>query len=299
MQHDSHIIRPPTEQKTLEWVAALSASGIPHQLHHDSEGWVLKLAEQHLEAAQLEIAEFEQVNQNWPPSVRPKSLPVGVNDKSWSGLTGSVIILAFFVLLGAFDSERAIHLAAASHSVALVNGEWWRPITALCMHSGFSHVAGNAAFLALFALSICRLIGSGVGWFLILASGIIGNVIVAKLSTHLHVSVGASTSVFGALGILSMMQAVLAYQSELQWHSIFSRLWLPLMAGAGFLGLMGVSENADLAAHFYGFVIGLLLGLSATPLIQHPLPFWPQRLLQITCLATLLWAWRAALIFQS
>ena len=299
MSDDPHLLRPPSEQKTLEWVAALSARGIPHHLYNDEEGWVLALTEEDISAAQTEITEFEAINRNWPPPTQPKT-PATMNyEGSWSGLAGSIIIVAFFTLLGSYNGELSIHEAAASNSVGLKNGEWWRPITALSMHSGFSHMAGNAVFLALFAVSICRMIGSGIGWLAILLSGIVGNVIVAGLSSNPHASVGASTSVFGALGILSMMQAVRAYQADLQWHSVFSRLWLPLMAGAGFLGFMGVSENSDLAAHFYGFFVGLLLGLAVTPVFKRPLSFWPQRIFQIVCLVAILWAWRAALIYQS
>jgi membrane associated rhomboid family serine protease len=64
------------------------------------------------------------------------------------------------------------------------------------------------------------------------------------------VSIGASTAVFGALGILSMLQVPRR------------SAWLTLGAGVALLGLLGTSARADLLAHLFGFAAGVVEGLA-------------------------------------
>ena len=81
--------------------------------------------------------------------------------------------------------------------------EPWRMITALTLHADGQHVIGNAISGSIFGTMVARRIGPGGALFAILLSGIIGNTLNAL--HHLpdgHYSIGASTAVFGAVGML-------------------------------------------------------------------------------------------------
>ena len=54
-------------------------------------------------------------------------------------------------------------------------------------------------------VSLCRELGSGLAWSLLLGSGVLGNLANACLQLPDHRSVGASTVVFGAVGILAAL----------------------------------------------------------------------------------------------
>jgi membrane associated rhomboid family serine protease len=69
-------------------------------------------------------------------------------------------------------------------------------------------------------------------------------------------SIGASTAVFGALGIA----AALAWQRGTSTGPGLRR-WVPLAGGVMLLALLGVGgERTDIGAHMAGFIVGGVLG---------------------------------------
>lgn len=74
---------------------------------------------------------------------------------------------------------------------------------------------------------------------------------------HVHLSVGASTAVFGALGIL----VALVWRRGFLRHTPWRRRFAPIFAGIALLAYTGTAgENTDLGAHLFGFVAGLGIG---------------------------------------
>jgi membrane associated rhomboid family serine protease len=71
-------------------------------------------------------------------------------------------------------------------------------------------------------------------------------------------SIGASTAVFAALGILSAYAWVLESASNLRWAKRLG----PLIAGVMLLGLLGTGgERTDVVAHVTGFISGCAFGV--------------------------------------
>jgi membrane associated rhomboid family serine protease len=153
---------------------------------------------------------------------------------------------------------------AASSSTALIgHGEWWRPFTALFLHADPGHLLGNLLSGLFFGTLLARSIGPLRAWALILLCGTIGNALTSALTyPESFVSIGASTAVFGALGILSGMgvSAMLRVRIRLPWAKITA----PLVAGIILLGWMGGGShggNTDVLGHIFGFTSGLTAGL--------------------------------------
>ena len=111
---------------------------------------------------------------------------------------------------------------------------------------------------------LCRELGSGLAWTLLLAAGAAGNLCNALLQPRLHDSVGASTAVFGVVGILSALSLV-RYRHHLQ------RRWpLPVASALALLSILGTEgKHTDLGAHLFGFVAGVLIGLVTEILISR------------------------------
>jgi membrane associated rhomboid family serine protease len=159
--------------------------------------------------------------------------------------------------------------ARASRMVAL--GEWWRALTALTLHADLGHALGNVLAGALFGGSVCARLGTGVGAALLLAAGGLGNV--ANALYHRaggHDSVGASTAVFAAVGILAA--DVLGARRLPRGGRL-----APLGAAFGLFAMLGTSERADYGAHLFGLAAGLALGL----LVARPLPAPPPQRAQL------------------
>jgi len=114
---------------------------------------------------------------------------------------------------------------------------------------------GNVIIGGVLVHFLCRILGHGLGWFLILLSGILGNFINILLHGNPHNSVGFSTAIFGTIGILSGYQAVSKRSAALK------EILLPLAAGAGLLAFLGTGgPRTDLGAHFFGLLAGSILG---------------------------------------
>jgi membrane associated rhomboid family serine protease len=170
------------------------------------------------------------------------------------------------VLLLVFRQQSQVPSLAdryASSSIGLIaDGEWWRPFTALFLHGDGGHIFGNLASGAVFGMLVSKSIGPWKGWALILLAGTVGNAITSAVTyPEPFRSLGASTAVFGALGILSGIGLVENFREELRMP--WMRVLAPLLAGLVLLGWLGGAEpgaGVDVFGHVFGFSAGVLLG---------------------------------------
>ena len=175
---------------------------------------------------------------------------------------------------------------------ALAAGEWWRPVTALTIHSGPVHLAGNLACLALLGAVACECFGAGVAWILILGAGILGNMSACLFHGEGYTSVGASTSGFGALGALTMYRLMQRLDASTSAAKEWKHIALPAGAGIALVGLLGTGPRSDLAAHAFGFIVGAMLAIPARRAGRTRLS--TDRILQMATLLLVLTAWRYA-----
>jgi rhomboid protease GluP len=153
----------------------------------------------------------------------------------------------------------------------IIEGEWWRTITALTLHRDFGHFIANLGIGLLFAGFLQPRLGGGVAWLGILLAGTLGNFVNAWFyKSELHSSVGASTAVFGGLGLL------MAWEFVARWRVPHARQWwqlvVPLGGGLALLAYLGSGDESggggrtDYMAHFWGFAWGALLGVIVAPI---------------------------------
>jgi membrane associated rhomboid family serine protease len=136
-------------------------------------------------------------------------------------------------------------------------GEWWRVVTALCLHGNGMHLLNNLAFGAVFLLLLTQVLGPGMTALSVLATGMAGNALNALVRMPDHTSIGASTAVFGAVGLLAALKQ--DWRSGRAFTSL--RDWAPLAGGVMLLAFLGFSEGqTDILAHVFGFVSGVCLG---------------------------------------
>jgi membrane associated rhomboid family serine protease len=179
------------------------------------------------------------------------------------GFVGAYLYGLALLIIGALKSTNAYnlnwHSNGLAHSVKIMEGEWWRTVTALGLHADAAHLLGNIGFGAVFGILVAQYIGSGAAWFTILISGALGNALNAYWYQTLHLSIGASTMVFAALGILG----VFALSDRHAYAQRGIRRWAPLFATIALLGFIGTGgENTDIMAHLSGYICGCLSGLA-------------------------------------
>jgi len=164
-------------------------------------------------------------------------------------------------------------------------------MTALMLHADTVHLLGNIVFGSFFGFYAGRYLGEGFGWSMILLGGVLGNTINAWVQSPLHRSVGASTAVFAALGILTAFRWRRGFEAHTSWRVRFA----PLYAGIALLAFTGTAgEFTDLGAHLFGFVTGIALGLLATQLAER-LSRRTQLALACACFLSCFGAWQLAL----
>src|SRR5205085_10644060 len=114
------------------------------------------------------------------------------------------------------------------------------------------HVAGNVVACLIFVSAVGRWLGAGLGATLIVVSAALANGLTALVKRHDYVSMGASTATFAALGLLAGLQLVRRWRYDTRRRYV----WLPLGAGLGLFAMLGVSQHADVWAHFFGLAVG-------------------------------------------
>ncbi len=128
----------------------------------------------------------------------------------------------------------------------------WRFVTAIFLHGGLLHIAFNMYALMYVGPMVEEMYGSARYLFLFVVTGIVGYLVSSYFG---HLSVGASGSLLGLIGVLL---AATSGRSSLAARSLRSSLifWVIYIAVMGFMR----GSGTDNAAHFGGLAAGYLLG---------------------------------------
>jgi rhomboid protease GluP len=243
-------ITRPGRGKKAEWELVLIAMGVDYSW--GEQGELLVPASQAAKAVE-EIRLYEEEEKRFPAS---KAIQVFQQQNVYSNLFVLSLLLLFFTVvdegLGGPDWTGLPWLEQGRADAArIMDGEIWRTVTALTLHSDPAHVLGNVIIGAPFIIMVCSMLGTGLGWLCIIVAGAMGNYINAWIMAPTHLSIGFSTSVFAAVGIMSINAIK---------HSRLS-LTNAIVLGLALLALLGVGgENTDLGAHLFGLLAGFFLG---------------------------------------
>ena len=243
-----------TQDQADAYGLVLDAYDLPYSVKRSGSDWEIWVDEEIRDRALELIAQYIEEN----PKVSMLDVPeTEIHQKTFTGIWACLILLACQIVVNMSGHVDRIIREYGASSRDILNGELYRTVTSLMLHSGYPHLVGNMAGIAIFGTAVCNITGSGAGWLMILLTGILGNLANAFLFRYGYISIGASTAVFGAVGILA------AYQLSRKIRIAGQRMkaWLPLAGGLALLGLLGSSKQSDLTAHLFGFIAGILLGL--------------------------------------
>ncbi len=253
-----------SKSQARSWALVLDSRSIPCCIEPHGDGWQLLVPEQQLESARRELQLFEEANRDWPPALPAARQLI---DNTLPTVSVLLLLATFYnlILVGISLPGHGIpdlYELGTAHAASIRDGHWWRCVTALTLHAGPLHLLGNLAIGGVFIILLCRELGSGLAWSLLLASGTCGNLLNAWVQSPEHRSVGASTAVFGAVGILAAISTV-RYRHHLQ-----RRWFIPVAAGLALLAILGTEgKNTDLGAHLFGFCFGLFFGTAAEVIV--------------------------------
>lgn len=174
-------------------------------------------------------------------------------------LTG--IFLLYYVVVAIVSKSSILDLSPQSlinlggvWSTNILNGEWWRLLTGILLHSDIQHLFNNIAAL----ISIGTLLEPRIGNLRFLIGFFVTGVIGASLYTmynHFSVSVGASGGILGLYAIFFVL--FVNKKVKLRRNSFWDLAILVI-----FTLVSGIFDpKVDNWGHYGGFLSGILVGL--------------------------------------
>ena len=199
------------------------------------------------------------------------------------------------VSIGTPTTGQLMHWGANNAGSVLINGEWWRIVTAMFVHVGILHLATNMWCLWNLGLLAEPLMGSFGVLAVYLLTGAAGNLLSTDINWLLPIrdggvffpaGAGASGAVFGIAGALIVLlksnrlpvpplELKKLRKSVIYFAALNLVLGLAISGGNMFLhsGL-----NIDNMAHLGGFACGLLFAAPMVPRLGSPRRVFNMRL---------------------
>lgn len=285
---------PVGRKKAKSLLLVLDSQGIASRINRYGLGWQIMVPQDHELSAIYHITKYETENRGWPP---PPPAPNPLIENTLSSISVLLLLATFYNLtnlnIPLFGHPSPDWLSSGKASASLIlYGEWWRTITSLTLHANALHLLGNIAIGGIFIVFLCRELGSGLAWFILMISGILGNYANAYFQLPTHNSVGSSTLIFGGVGILAAL-SMIRYRNHRR-----KRWFAPLGGALALLASLGTEgANTDLGAHFFGFVCGFIAGVITEYLTEkYGLPGKrTNSILALICAAVVALAWWKAL----
>lgn len=272
-----------------EWVLVLEAEGLSPSVWQAPEGFVVGVPADEVERAKAALSAYESEN---PPRPREAGDEPTGSVHLYVALAVWVVLLDFFFITDAWAPAARWFEYGSADAERIVAGELWRSVTALTLHADLKHALANAIAGAIFLTAVCRRLGPGLGVALVLLTGVGGNLINAFAHETYHISVGASTAVFGAVGVLGGIGVVRRRRLGVRGRYA----WVPLAAGLALLAMLGTTgERIDLWAHLFGFAVGGVLGLAVALTVPVRPGARVQWVFGLVALALVVLSWAAAL----
>ncbi len=182
-------------------------------------------------------------------------------------IIANVAVFVWEVASGAF-LEPKLMLAGHINPLAagalvrerVLDGEWWRMITATFLHGGPNHLIGNMIALFIVGMACEHAFGAAKTAVIYLGSGLAGTAF--SVATGPGPSVGASGAIFGVLAAV----VVMLYKNQDRFFVRDKRIGFVLAAWAGWQLLIGfTSPFIDNFAHMGGMTGGAIAALLLTP----------------------------------
>ena len=237
-----------------QYALVLTAMGMQSSIAPEGKFLALYVTREDAVRANAELAAYDRENREPLPEKEwlfPALPRIEVAMVYW-------VVLLFFFAAARNEAFSFDWLGqGAAQTGLMLKGEWWRAVTALCLHASGAHLLGNLVFGSVFLLLLAQVTGAGVAGLSMVVGGTVGNVLSALVQPPEHTSIGASTAIFAGLGLLAALRQV-----RRRGYAISApRNWTPLAGGFALLAFLGLSgENTDILAHVLGFAAGIAAG---------------------------------------
>lgn len=163
------------------------------------------------------------------------------------------LIIFIFTSVPYLDDLEWFEYLAGNNEMILA-GEYWRLITPIFVHLGFSHILFNSFSLIIFAPALERTLGSFTFIIVYLVAGIAANIATLLIQPAYFTHVGASGAIFGLFGIYL---AFVFFKKGLI-HSNDQQIIIPIAVVSVIMTFL--QPNINITGHIFGLISGILIG---------------------------------------
>jgi len=272
--------------------------GVAYWMIPVEEGYEVRVPANAATSVALQLEKSRRENRFWPRKrwslAQDKTGKPGVTIPLWGSSIYAMLLIATFIAQWKWGSFL-VDAGQMNAQAVCLNQEWWRLVTAITLHADLPHLIGNIAFGSFFVIFVSQIYGSSLGWFSIVVGAAAGNGLNALLHrAQDYASIGASTAVFAAVGLLVGHATIqmFRHRAQLPWREIL----IPGAVALFILALWGSSgERTDIFGHLCGMIAGFGIGMILTSLKlgKH---LWIQRSFGILTLLLVAVCWWIALV---
>lgn len=168
-----------------------------------------------------------------------------------SSLIAINLVVYLLTLIPGFG--RNLLYMGMSVNALIAQGEWWRIITSMFLHLGFTHVLFNMFSLFLFGPELEKIAGKMRFLTIYFLAGIFGIAASFLIEDPTYASVGASGAIYGMFGAF----AALVYYTRHLFPQL-KQIILPLIVFSVIMTFL--MPNINISAHIGGLITGFILG---------------------------------------
>lgn len=168
-------------------------------------------------------------------------------------ITIQVLVYLVMTVSGGSTNPAVLIRFGALRTPLLLTGQWWRLITPVFVHIGFTHILINSITLYFIGLYVEQLFGHWRMFVIYFVSAFTGNLLSAYFLPN-GLSAGASTAIFGLFGAFLMLGESFRENQVLRQLSRQFLILVLLNIGTDIL-----VPGIDLAGHLGGLVGGFLM----------------------------------------
>ncbi|MFD0769474.1 rhomboid family intramembrane serine protease [Bacillus sp. CGMCC 1.60114] len=169
---------------------------------------------------------------------------------SFPPITTTLLVIQFVLLL---LGNKVIPIGIACND-CIAEGEWWRIISSLFIHTTFSHFLSNSICCLALGFSLEKQLQSIRFSLTFLISGVTGNIISYFILPIQYAHTGASGAIFGLLG-LQLYIFYMQYRPNRKKETLLFFVILSILLAFTF-----ADKTTNSISHLFGLLTGACLG---------------------------------------
>lgn len=165
-------------------------------------------------------------------------------------LAAMVVVFGLMSVMGGTENPVTLVEFGAKYNPLIRAGQYWRLVTPIFIHIGFTHILMNGITLYFIGQYVEQLFGHWRFTIIFFVSGIVGNL--GSFAFNSGLSAGASTAIFGLFGAFLMLGESFSKNPAIVSMAKTFLLFIPLNIGTDIF-VSGIDVRDTLAALWVAF----------------------------------------------